>query len=61
VWRGETLAAPEGEAAEERQVTALVIQTGAAARTGTLSLGAAAGGFTLAGAMTMSDSFALFL
>ena len=48
VERGKTFTTHKRQAAEERQVAALVIQAGAAAGTRALAFGAAAGGLTLA-------------
>src|SRR5690606_9489693 len=61
VNRGETFTAHEGQAAEERQVTALMIQANPATRASALASGAAAGSLTLPGCDAASDALAVLL
>ena len=55
---GKTFTTDERQAAEERQVAALAVQVTARAGARALTLGTAAGGFTLAGRDAMTLAFA---
>ena len=51
----------ERQAAEERQVAALVVQAGAATRAGALAFGTPTGSLTLPGRNAATNAFAIFL